>query len=553
MSYPPLHPASTEQPASFVSLAAFKRHFPAESPYVEFKTGTGNQPLQDSIVAFSNADGGVIFVGVNDEGELVGRELTTGTFDAIVQAFRNIHDPGRYSIRQIFVADVPLVAIAVAERISGFAQTSNGRVLARRGSQKVALFGDELRRLLIRRSPERFDGHDSGMALASVTDARLRDLEQIYGWQRGQGTEDRLRERDLLMADSSNLTIAGAMYLLDDPSPKFGKAHIEILRYPNDSHEYDRRVEIRGPLHHQVAEATRVIADELGHELVVIGLSRHELPRLPTVVLREALANAVAHRSYELTGVAIRVELHPEEVRITSPGGLPEPVTEENIGVAQSARNGRIISVLRQAGLAEDAGRGINVIVNSMRSELLDAPRFKDLGRGVEVSLPTRGTVTATERAWVREVESRGMIQPLDRLILVHAARGGQITNGRVRELLNIDSSDARQALRRLRDAELLIQEGTRGGATYRISNRISAPSGLRLSQQELTSLLLEMAEQEPITNLKVRGRTGLDRAEVLKALDALVKSGELERTGTRRGTRYVRGSIEKSSNQHRR
>lgn len=538
MSYPPLHPASTEQPSSFTSAEDFKRLFAGETSHVEFKAGTGNQPLQDSVVAFSNADGGVIFVGVRDDGELVGRDLTPGTFDAIVQAFRDTHDPGRYSIRQILVGETPIVAVAVAKRVSGFAQTSNGRVLARRGSHKVALFGDELRRLLIERSPERFDGHDSGVPLSAITDRRLHELRQIYAW-RGPDIEDRLRERGLLLAEIPNLTIAGAMYLVDDPSPMFGKAYIEILRYPPGSSEYDRRIEIRGPLHHQVSEATTAVSDELGHEVVVIGLHRHELPRLPIVVLREALANAVAHRSYEMTGVAIRVEIHADEVRIISPGGLPEPVTEENIRVAQSARNGRIIGVLRQAGLAEDAGRGINVMLDSMRSELLDAPRFKDLGRGVEVSLPTRGTVTAVERAWVREVEARGMIQPPDRLILVHAARGERITNARVRELLNIDSADARHALRRLRDADLLVQEGQRGGATYRVSDSISAPAGLRLSQAELTGLLLGMAKEGPVTNTKVRLRTGLDRVEALRALNHLVRSGKLVRTGMRRGARY--------------
>ncbi|HEY3969923.1 MAG TPA: ATP-binding protein [Solirubrobacteraceae bacterium] len=538
MSYPPLHPASPEQPSSFASVEDFEQNYVGETSHVEFKTGTGNRPLQDSIVAFSNADGGVIFVGVSDDGEPVGRELTPGTFDAIVQAFRDTHDPGRYSIRQILVGETPIVAIAVAKRVSGFAQTSNGRVLARRGSQKVALFGDELRRLLIERSPERFDGHDSCVLLSAISGDRLDELRQIYTWQESN-IEDRLRERGLLMADVPNLTMAGAMYLVDDPSPMFGKAYIEILRYPLGSSEYDRRTEIRGPLHLQVAEATAAVSDELGHELVVVGLHRHELPKLPTVVLREALANAVAHRSYEMTGVAIRVEIHPDEVRIISPGGLPEPVTEENIRVAQSARNGRIIGVLRQAGLAEDAGRGINVMLDSMRSELLDPPRFKDLGRGVEVSLPTRGTVTAVERAWVREVEARGMIQPLDRLILVHAARGERITNAHVRDLLHIDSADARQALRRLRDADLLVQEGQRGGATYRVSDSISAPAGLRLSQTELTALLLDMAREGPITNAKVRARTGLDRAEALRALEQLFRSGKLIRIGTRRGTRY--------------
>jgi ATP-dependent DNA helicase RecG len=327
---------------------------------------------------------------------------------------------------------------------------------------------------------------------------------------------------------------------VDDPSTVLGKAYIEVLRFPSPDADYDRREEIRGPLHHQVTAATEFVAAELGHELVVLGLQRHEIPRLPLVVLREAIANAVAHRSYEIQGAAIRIEIRPDEVRITSPGGFPEPVTEQNLREAQSARNVNAIGVLRRAGLAEDAGRGIDVMVDSMRSELLDPPTFRDLSYAVEVSLPVSSAVTPAERAWVREVEARGLIQPVDRLILVYAARGERLTNSRVRELLAIDSADARSALGRLRDAGLLVQHGRRGGSTYALADSMSAPAGLRLTRSELAEMLLHMAREEFLTNAKVRLRTGLDRTGALRALDDLVEAGQLVRIGERRGTRYV-------------
>lgn len=538
MAYPPFHPAGHSNP-NRLTLAEFARLFPAESEYIEFKGGTGNQPLQDAIVAFSNADGGVILIGVRDDGSLTGRELNQGTLDAITQSFRDTRDPGRYTIRQIEIDSTPVVAVSVARRVHGFAQTSNGRILARRGTQKVALFGDELRHLLMERSLERFEDHDSGVHLTDVEQAQIGRLNSIFSWPDGIDPVDRLRERGLL-TDSSSLTIAGAAYLLPDPGEVLGKAYIEILRFPATDSEYDRRVEIRGPLDVQVATATQQVTDELGHELVVLGLQRHEIPRLPVVVLREAIANAVAHRSYESSGTAIRIEIRPDDVKIISPGGLPEPVTEQNIRDAQAARNLNMIRVLRQAGLAEDAGRGINVMVDSMRSELLDPPRFRDLGHAVEVSLPVQSAVTSAERAWIREIEARGLIQPTDRLILVHAARGGRLTNSRVRDLLGIDSSDARHALGRLRDAKLLEQHGTRGGATYVLADSIAAPAGLRLSDAELADLLVEMAQEEPLTNAMVRSRTGLERAQALRTLDALVQDGRLVRTGERRGTRYL-------------
>lgn len=539
MAYPPFHPASDQTPERLTG-AEFERSIAGETDYVEFKAGTGNQPLQDAIVAFSNADGGVIFIGIQDDGTILGREANQGTLDVIQQAFRDTRDPGRYSIRPVEIDGRAVIAVSVARRVHGFAQTSSGRVLARRGTLKVPLFGDELRRLLIERSLERFEEHDAGVPLDAVPEAEIDRLRRLFGWDGTSGFEDRLKERGLLRPESTSLTIAGAAYLLNDPSSVLGKAYIEVLRFPAVEGDYDRRVELRGPLDRQVATATDFVSGELGHELVVLGLQRHEIPRLPLVVLREALANAVAHRSYETAGTCIRVEIRPDEVRIISPGGFPEPVTEENIRDAQAARNVNIIRVLRQAGLAEDAGRGIDVMVDSMRSELLDPPRFRDLGHAVEVSLPVRSAVTPAERAWVREIEARGLIEAADRLVLVHAARGERLTNGIVRELLGIDSSDARQALHRLRNAALLVQHGARGGATYVLADSIGAPAGLRLSTAELATVLLAMATEEPLTNSKVRMRTGLDRVEALRTLESLVDAGKLVRLGERRGTRYV-------------
>jgi ATP-dependent DNA helicase RecG len=137
-----------------------------------------------------------------------------------------------------------------------------------------------------------------------------------------------------------------------------------------------RRCEVDGPLHHVLEETVRRVARELGTELVVLGTRRYELSRLPDVVLREAIANALAHRSYEAAGTAVRVELRPSAVVVRSPGGLPEPVTVENIRETTAARNVVVIRVLRALGLAEDVGRGVDVMQDTMAAEMLEPPSF---------------------------------------------------------------------------------------------------------------------------------------------------------------------------------
>lgn len=542
MAYPPFHPSNTAPDPLFMSSGEFAEAFPSESDFVERKSGFNRTAVQEASVAFSNTEGGVILIGVDDSGSVVGRELTPGMQDDIHTAMREARDPGRYSLHELRVDARPVVVLSIARRVEGFSQTSSGRVLVRRGTMKVALFGVELARFINERSLQRFEETEATVTLDQADPGALAELATSFGWSRD--VPDRLAEHGLLTRHGRDrLTIAGALCLLTDPAERLGKAFIEILRFPADGAEYDKRTEIRGPLHHQLQRAVDEVVSELGSELVVLGVRRYELPRLPQVVLREAVANALAHRSYEMQGTSIRIEAYPHFVRIVSPGGLPEPVTVENMRETQAARNLRLITVLRRLGLAEDAGRGVDVMVDSMLEEMLDPPVFEDSGHSVTVTLPIRSAVTPSERAWVREVEARGLVEPTDRVLLVHAARGERLTNARVRDLVGVDAGDARQALQRLRDAEFLVQHGSRGGASYTLNETLAPPAGLRLTRQALKELILELSSDDgpPLTNTRVRERTGLDRAEALRLLDELVSEGSLERIGERRGTRYVR------------
>jgi len=525
-----------------MSIADFAEAFPAESEFVERKSGFNRTAVQEAAVAFSNADGGVILIGVDDVGIVVGRELSPGLLDEIHRTIREARDPGRYAVHELTVDGRSVTVLSVARRVEGFSQTSSGRVLVRRGTMKVALFGAELARLINERSLQRFEETDAKVTLDQADSELVSELAATFSWS--HDIPDRLAEHGLLLRDGGDrLTITGALYLLADPAERLGKTFVEILRFPTDGADYARRLEIRGPLHRQLRRAVDEVMSELGSELVVLGVRRYDLPRLPQVVLREAIANALAHRSYEMQGTSTRIEIYPHVVRIVSPGGLPEPVTVENIRETQAARNYRVITVLRRFGLAEDAGRGVDVMVDSMLEEMLEPPLFEDSGHSVAVNLPIRSAVTPIERAWVREVETRGLIEPGDRILLVHAARGERLTNSLVRELSGVDTHGARQALQRLRDADFLVQQGRRGGATYTLNESLAPPAGLRLTRHALKELILQLARDDfpPLTNARVRERTGLDRAEALRLLDELVSAHLLERVGSRRGTHYVR------------
>ena len=529
-----------------MTLAQFAATFPSESSYVEWKEGIGRNSIQRAVVAFSNADGGVIMIGVSDRGQPTGRPLDANLEKQLWEIVNHVESPGSIELHGLAVEGVAITAVSVARRREGVAQTSDGTALIRMGKQNLPLTGAALVESVSRRVQDSFDSGLAPWSLAEADPDLLRLLSTAFEIDPNSSERDRadaLEERGMVVhrGGEALLTKAGALFLVPDASREFGKCFVEVFRFPEAGAEHDRRVVFEGTPAQQVDAATAWIDNELGFDLVIVGRKRHELRRLPVRALREVIANAVAHRDYQLSGSAVEVRVSSREVQVISPGGFVAPVTSQNLRDAHAARNRRVIQALRAFGLAEDMGRGIRVVLDEMAQDLRGEPSFTEQPQGhVTVRLPVESPVSPEERAWARELEGRAELLPGDRRVLIEAARGAELANSDVRSLLNVDSAGARQSLQRLRDAGLLEQEGERGAARYRIVAGLGRPAWVGLDRAGQRSAALDMARRGPITNTMVRQELGLPRQGVVHLLRGLVADGLLEMRGSKRGSHYV-------------
>lgn len=541
MPYPLFHPNRSGLIPMMLSLEEFRAEFGEEGDHVELKRGLSVNRLQEAVTAFSNAGGGVVVIGVDPSGDLVGVTQPGEKAKDIHQAVRGVANAGRYEVHQLAVGDVTLLVVSIARRAEGFAQAPSGVVLVRRGASNVALMGSELSRFVSRRSFEAFETTPTDVEVKAVDPSLLDRLADAYSWGDRADIRVLLEEENLatMAGGRQVLTVAGALLLIPEPAIIGGRPYIDIRRYSGDDPDPDKVWEVRGPIDYQVERATRDIVDELGSTSVIMGVQRVDMPKLPERVLREAIANAVAHRSYEYAGSAIKVEIRPSSVSITSPGALPEPVTVENIRFQQAARNDRVLGALRRLGLAEDLGKGIDRMEDDMAAELLQAPEFEDDGSFFTVRLKQTGHITPRERAWVRGLIQAGRIDGQAALVVVEVARRGSVNNGDVRALLGLDSVEARSILQDLVTNGVLDKEGQRGGTQYLIADHLGVPARIRHTDDEVDAIALELAAQGPVSNADLRQRTGLDRTEALAVFRRLVDRGALVQIGERRGTRY--------------
>lgn len=185
------------------------------------------------------------------------------------------------------------------------------------------------------------------------------------------------------------------LFFADEPSRWFPSARIELSHFPTGRTGAILRQTFEGPLPAQLRSAMEVLR---GH--IVERTDKHPARAQATVTaswpfaaIEEALTNAIHHRGYD-SSEPIKVELLPDELRITSYPGPVDGITHESIArldfPAVPARNRRIAELLRDVRLAEAARTGVALIRDSMRENGSPAPtfHFDDARTFFEVRLP---------------------------------------------------------------------------------------------------------------------------------------------------------------------
>lgn len=238
---------------------------------------------------------------------------------------------------------------------------------------------------------------------------------------------------------------------------------------PDPEHRFDT-LELRDPLFRLIRRAQAAVLDDLpkGFNLPEGELQRQDRPVIPQRVIREALVNALMHRSYRSHGpvqiirYANRLEIRNPGFSLKSPEHLGEPGSEP--------RNPRIAAVLHETRFAETKGSGIRVMRETMEQAGLTPPLFES-DRGGDQFVARyffHHFLGADDIAWLSRFKD-AQLGSDDAKALIVVREAGAIDNATYRALNKVDTLAASAALRRLRDAGLLVQRG-RGSATYYVA-----------------------------------------------------------------------------------
>ena len=448
-----------------------------ESETLEFKRSTGQLTRAgETLCGMLNGEGGAVLLGVTDAGEIVGQEVADSTIRAVAAMLSDLEPLGPARFERLPVSDGREVIALHAEPTPGLGPwTYRGRPWQRVGSTTSPMRQADYLRCFL----DRGQGVTMWETLPAV-DCTIDDLDQqeILKTVRlgiaasrlpedvGQSIPDIL-DRFQLRRDGQ-ITNA-AVVLFGRPSMHYPQCGIRLARFDGTTKDefIDNRQE-RGNAFALLDEATTFFRRHLS----IAGrfredrIERQDIPEYPVFALREAVVNALIHRSYVTVGGAVNIAIYDDRLEIWSDGLLPFGQRPEELKLPHTSRprNPIIASVFYRRGLIEAWGRGTQRIVEQCVRAGLPEPDFGQQAGSTWVRFLPRPEGP-------RPAALRLDLTHLQRAILGLIEREGPLA---LRELAGrLEDAPPHRALRaemyRLRDQGLVEAVGRGRGATWRL------------------------------------------------------------------------------------
>lgn len=303
---------------------------------VEFKECLSN--IDREIVAFANTSGGVIYLGVNDEGKVIGIPITNALKSQVTDIAHNI-DPSIKVIGHEFPED-HVLAIHVPSGHYKPYRCKDGFFI-RNGPSSQMLRRNEIVELLNQHSMIRFD-ETLNQSFRYPEDF---SQEALALYLKRCGITTRARDYDVLLSlnvaqeHEGRLVFnnAGVLFLAKDPQKFFPESYITGVTYKTDARfSIIDKKDFKGSLIDQIEQSIAFMMRHVSVEPRIMGKvtslgSREDVYQYPPVVVREAIINAVTHRDYFYDSAHIYLHMFPDYVEIDSPGGLHRGLSIEDL------------------------------------------------------------------------------------------------------------------------------------------------------------------------------------------------------------------------------
>jgi ATP-dependent DNA helicase RecG len=437
----------------------------SETQNIEFKLTWRDEYLK-WICGFANANGGTMFIGKDDTGNVVDLKDAKKLLEEIPNKVRdtlgilvdvNLHqtDQGKYI--EIIAEQYP------------YPVNYKGQYHYRSGSTKQELKGAALDKFLLQKKGKRWDGvPDPNISINDLKQETF-DFFRKRAFRSQRIDEESLADSNEHLIENLQLKegkfLKRASILLFHPNPEkyITGAYIKIGFFESNS-DLRFQDEIHGNLIEQIEKTTELLFTKYIKALISYeGLNRVETYEYPKEAIREALLNAVAHKDYS-GGVPIQISVYEDKLMIWNEGQLPENWTVKNLLEKHASRpyNPDIANALFRSGYIESWGRGTIKIINECKKAGIPEPVFTY--DSSDISVEFRKDIYNEKHLQSLNLNERQV------KAVLYVKKKGRLTNKEYQEINNITDRTALRDLETLIELNILKRIGEKKGTYYELA-----------------------------------------------------------------------------------
>lgn len=514
--------------------------------------------LAKDCVAFANAKGGVIAIGIEDNslvppsGQTIPEELVERVQKRILELTVNVSVSPEIQTAE---NGGQFIALGIL-RSPGFASTSKGQYYLRIADDSKPVTGDDLMRLVNERSGRSWEFMKSGTPAPNAAPAEVDDLvRRLRVSERVKQSVKDKTERELLshygLTDGEELTNLGALLIGGVPGRRaLGTAPIvQAIRYDEDGKKINKWT------WDDYEASPLALLDQVWHEIpdfrenyeLPDGLFRRNVPAYDKSVVRELLVNALVHRPYTQRG-DIFLALHPGRMAITNPGPLPFGVTPRNILHESRRRNDGLARVFHDIELMEREGSGFDLIFERLLGQGRPVPVVTEGPDFVSVEIQRR--IIKPEALRILEAADGAYnLSQRERIVLGLLVQNEGMTSRELSKELEVQADGVGPWLGRLLALGLVSQTGRTSATRYFVAPEVLRESSLdkvttlkRIEPYRLRELVREDLKRYPGSNIaEIHRRIGAEipRRTLKSSLERLVLEDQVRTEGKVRWTKY--------------
>jgi ATP-dependent DNA helicase RecG len=431
-----------------------------ETQNVEFKSGWRDEYLK-VICAFSNSDGGVLLIGLNDNGKPAGVKNLRKLLEDLPNKIRNkLGVTPSVEVENRDETDI----IKVTVEPQAVAVSYNGRYYLRSGSNNFELEGNELIEFLLKKRGKSWDeilekGADFG-------DINQDTIEEFKRHARDRVPSISIEKdykmilKKLGLVEENELKRAALLLFGKNPQEFHLNAYLKIGKFLSETDILTSDL-VKGNLFEQLENTLEILRTKyLLSKIKFEGIHRREILEYPNKALRESIINALIHRNY-LGSSTIQVRVYNDRITFLNEGKLPPEVPVEKLKTEHLSkpRNKLLADVFYKAGFIEGWGRGTIEIVNQCLEQELPEPDFIE-EYGVF-------KLTLYKNKWTEENFRKIGLNERQIKLIFYVREKGKITNKEYQELNRISRATATRDLQELVEKKILEQFGSKGQGTF--------------------------------------------------------------------------------------